>query len=156
MTSKTPKLVIADASCLIVLTRIGALLLLRNLYGSIMTTPTVANEAGRPMPSWILEKEVQNRIIQTELELLVDKGEASAIALALEIGDCSIILDDEDGRKLAKRLNLNVTGTLGVLLRCKESGLIQYVSPYIAQLRAIEFRMSEALVQLVLRQAGEL
>lgn len=156
MTSKTPKLVIADASCLIVLSRIDAFPLLQHLYGSILTTPRVANEAGRPLPPWILEKEVQNQSILSDLELEVDRGEASAIALALEVGNCSIILDDDQGRRLAQRLKLDVTGTLGVLLRCKEVGLIQTVSPFINQLRAIGFRMSETLVQLVLRQADEL
>lgn len=99
---------------------------------------------------------MQNQSVQADLELEVDKGEASAIALALEVGNCTIILDDDQGRRLAQRLKLDVTETLGVLLRCKEAGLIQTVLPFINELRGIGFRMSETLVQLVLRQADEL
>ena len=47
------------------------------------------------------------------------KGEAEAIALALELkADLInlIILDDKKARRIAKSLELNVIGTLGILI----------------------------------------
>jgi len=50
------------------------------------------------------------------LELQLDKGEASAIALALEIQDSTLILDDFKARKVAEKLGLKITGTLGLMI----------------------------------------
>lgn len=54
----------------------------------------------------------------------IGKGEASAIALALETADNVLILDDWKARRLAERLGLSVTGTLGVLIKAKNTGII--------------------------------
>jgi predicted nucleic acid-binding protein len=45
------------------------------------------------------------------LELQIDKGESSAIALALEIPGSTVILDDFKARKIAIKLGIQVTGT---------------------------------------------
>lgn len=59
------------------------------------------------------------------LELELDAGEASAIALALKIPNSTLILDESKGRKAAKRLGLKVTGTVGIILKAKNQGVIQ-------------------------------
>jgi predicted nucleic acid-binding protein len=53
---------------------------------------------------------------------LVDVGEASAIALALELPDAYLILDDRRARKVAVTFGLQITGTLGILLKAKLTG----------------------------------
>ena len=55
-----PEFIIADASCLIVLTKIGKLDLLRQLYGTATTTPVVAAEYGLPLPEWIRQEVVND------------------------------------------------------------------------------------------------
>ena len=45
-----PKTIISDTSCLIILTNIGELDLLRRTYGSIVTTVEIAIEFGEPLP----------------------------------------------------------------------------------------------------------
>ena len=47
----------------------------------------------------------------------LDKGESSAIALAFETPDCTIILDDYKARKIADQLGLHITGTIGVIVK---------------------------------------
>ena len=150
-----PELIIADASCLIVLTKIGQLDLLRQLYGTATTTPTVAAEYGLPLPAWVGQEAAADAGRQQLLALLVDAGEASAIALALERPGCTLILDDYKARKMAEKLSVRLTGTFGVLLRAKRQGLVPAVKPLLDQIRQTNFRFSAALEIEILKQPGE-
>jgi predicted nucleic acid-binding protein len=85
----------------------------------------------------------------------VDPGEASAIALALEKVDASLILDDLKARKLAKRLGLDVTGSVGVILRAKSLGLIPAIRPLILLIRTTSFRLSPDIERQAFLLAGE-
>lgn len=66
---------------------------------------------------------------QKLLEKEVDKDEASAISLAIEKENSLLIVDDLKARKLAAKLNIQFTGTLGVLLKAKERGIISALKP---------------------------
>lgn len=79
-----PEIVIADASCLIALTKIDALDVLRRLYGTVLTTSVVAAEFGKPLPEWVRLEDAHDDQRQWELTTRIDAGESSAIALALE------------------------------------------------------------------------
>jgi predicted nucleic acid-binding protein len=68
----------------------------------------VASEFGDPILSWIEIREVTDTRHVDFLETIVDKGEASVIALAQEIQADLILLDDLAARKLAKRLGLRI------------------------------------------------
>jgi len=85
----------------------------------------------------------------------VDKGEASAIALALEIPGSTVILDDYKARKIAERLNLNITGTLGVIVKAKVLGLIPSIKPFLSKIKKTNFRLSKEIEILALKEAGE-
>ena len=150
-----PELIIADASCMIILTKIGRLDLLRRLYRTVTTTSVVAAEYGLPLPEWMRLEVAADTIRQQQLVLLVDAGEASAIALALERPGCTLILDDYKARKTAEKLSIQLTGTFGVLLRAKRQGLVPAVKPLLEQIRQTNFRFSAALEMAVLSQAGE-
>ncbi len=97
-----PKTIISDTSCLIVLTNIGELDLLRKTYGSIVTTVEIAIEFGEPLPDWVIIEKVSDKSKQQLLEMQIDKGESSAIALALETPESTVILDDYRARKIAE------------------------------------------------------
>lgn len=114
-----PKTIISDTSCFIVLTNIGELELLHKLYGRIITTLDIATEYGEPLPEWIDMVNVSDKSKQRLLELQIDKGESSAIALALETPDSTIILDDNKARKIAYQLGLTYTGTIGIIVKAK-------------------------------------
>ena len=78
------KPIISDTSCFITLSNIGELNLLRQLYKQIVTTTEIAQEFGESLPDWVEIISVSDKAKQELLEMQVDKGEASAIALALE------------------------------------------------------------------------
>jgi len=63
------------------------------------------------------------------LSILVDTGEAEAIALAQTMPDCIILLDDSRARRVAERLQIKQIGTVGLLLRAKRKGLIDKLRP---------------------------
>lgn len=85
----------------------------------------------------------------------VDPGEASAIALAMESRPSLLILDDQKARKVAKRLNLNYTGTLGVFLKAKQAGIIPSVKYVLEKVQQTNFRYSHQVFQEILLLAGE-
>lgn len=150
-----PELVIADTSCFIALSRTGGLQLLKELYGTVLTTSAVRDEFGAQLPEWVIIRDPEDEFKQRMLLLHVDKGEASAIALALEIPGCSVILDERKGRNLALALELKVTGTLGVLVKAKRTGLIPSLRPWLSRFRDAGFRYSADVETAVLRAAGE-
>jgi predicted nucleic acid-binding protein len=151
-----PKVIISDTSCLIILNKIGELDLLRRLYKTVTITQDILSEYGEKLPDWIEVQQARDHYRQQLLEMQIDKGEASAIALALEIDDNIVILDDWKARKLADRLGLSVTGTLGVIIRAKNTGVINSIKPYLDKIRETNFRISEELEQIALQEANEL
>ena len=85
----------------------------------------------------------------------LDRGEAEVIALAQELNADLIIIDERLARRHAKRLNLTLTGTLGVLLKAKENNLTPSIAPLIQTLQNNGIRLGDAVVAEVLRLAGE-
>jgi predicted nucleic acid-binding protein len=150
-----PKIIISDTSCLIILNKIGELDLLRQLYNTVTITHDILLEYGEQLPDWIEVQQAKDQYRQQLLEMQIDKGEASAIALALETADNIVILDDWKARRLAERLGLSVTGTLGVIIRAKNTGLIPSIKPYLEKIRETNFRISEELEQIALKEANE-
>jgi predicted nucleic acid-binding protein len=149
------KIVISDTSCLIALERIGLPGLLSRLFDQVITTPEVAAEFGKPLPQGIAIRPVVNKKLQAELETILDLGESSAIALAVETPDSYLLIDESLGRRVAKQNGVDLTGTVGVLLHAKEESVITSIKPYLEQLRQTGFRMSDSLVLDVLKDAGE-
>ena len=148
-------IIISDTSCFIILTNIGHLDLLQLVYGNVITTPEVAEEYSLKLPEWVHIVSPANRSMQNILEKYVDKGEASAIALGTEIEGCTIILDDYSARKMAEKLNLAITGTLGVIIKAKNDGIIISIKPFIERLKATNFRLSPSLYAEALKESGE-
>lgn len=150
-----PKTIISDTSCFIILSNIGELNLLHKVYGQIITTVEIANEFGEQLPDWVLIHQVTDKYRQQLLEMQLDKGESSAIALALETPDCTIILDDYKARKIADQLGLHITGTIGVIVKAKLNGLIPSIKPLLSKIRTTDFRLTIELELLALKEAGE-
>ncbi|MCF8304013.1 MAG: DUF3368 domain-containing protein [Bacteroidales bacterium] len=150
-----PKTIIADTSCFIILNKIKRLDILRQLYGSVTTTNEVIQEYKKGLPDWIIIQSAGDVSRQQLLEMQIDKGEASAIALALEVSDSIVILDDNKARRIAEKLALNVTGTIGIIIKAKHSGLIRSIKPYLEKIKETDFRMSPELENQALKEAEE-
>ncbi|NLO02587.1 MAG: DUF3368 domain-containing protein [Bacteroidales bacterium] len=149
-------IVISDTSSLILFHKIGELELLRKLYNRVIITPEIQTEFQEQLPNWIKIESVQDKKYQEFLETQVDWGEASAIALAKEIENALLLLDDLKARKLAGKLNLKFTGTLGVINKARQLGIVHKIKPLIDKLLLTNFRISENIVNELLRLNSEL
>ena len=149
------KIIISDTSCLIALSKIGMLNILKDLYQEIIVTREVHDEFGSKLPEWIIVFEVKNKQKQIEIEKRLDKGEASSIALALEIENTILIIDEIKGRKIAQSFDIEIIGTIGVLLVANEKGLIKDIISVILTLVNRGFRISDKLIEQLIYKFGK-
>jgi len=149
------EIIISDTSCLILLTNIDELDLLRKMGKAVFITPEIYQEFGKSLPDWIKIKEPIDKHYQKLLEREIDKGEASAIILALETPGSILIIDDLKGRKIANEMDLKYSGSFGLLLRAKQEGTLESIRPIIERIRKTNFRYSDKLLESILQQAGE-
>jgi predicted nucleic acid-binding protein len=150
-----PKTIISDTSCFILLSKINELDLLHKVYGEIVTTTEIADEFGDPLPDWVEITSVKDKSRQQLLEMQLDKGESSAIALALETPDSTVILDDYKARKIAEQLGILYTGTIGIIIKAKQLGIISSIKPFLNKIKQTDFRLSVELEILALKEAKE-
>jgi predicted nucleic acid-binding protein len=157
--------VISNTSPLFYLHRIGQLDLLRQLYGQVVVPDAVIAEIhagaaqGEDVPdlmalTWVVQRSVP---VPEVLRLVTDlgEGEAQVLALALENPNALVILDDRLARSLASLSDIKFTGTIGVLLRAKVTGLIPKISPLIEAMQHVGFRVTDEVKASALRLARE-
>ena len=142
-----PKIIIPDTSCLIFLEKIGEIQILKELYSRVVTTNEITKEYIYSLPKWIKISDAREKQYQKVLEQIVDKGEASIMVLALETAESVVAIDDLKARKLAKSLDLQITGTLGIIVKAKKAGLIKSTKECITKLREVDFRISEKIAK---------
>jgi predicted nucleic acid-binding protein len=146
---------VTNSTCLIGLERIGRLEILPQVFSSIFIPLAVQQEVGINA-DWPIVQSVANLALIAALKTQLDPGEAEAIALAIELGDVFLIIDERNARRIAQQMGLKVIGTLGMFLRAKEKGVISEVKPVIMSLESVNFRIAPALIQKALILAGEL
>ena len=106
--------------------------------------------------SWIQVRSATNHELVQALRQALDKGEAEAIALALEIGAEFLLMDEHLGRETALHMGVRCIGLIGVLVEAKRRGLVGEIRPLLAALRDVAgFWVSEALFRRVLQDEGE-
>lgn len=160
-------IVVCDASPIIALSAVGQLSLLQKLYGQILIPEAVAQEvtsgsAGQARADelrifdWITVKAVQDSVLLRSLYGELDRGEAEAIALAVEVRAELLLVDERLARRVASRLGLSIVGVLGVLLEAKKGRCLPAVRPVLDDLLTkAAFRVGADLYALVLSTAGE-
>ena len=149
------KVIISDTSCLIALSKIEKLDLLKDLYLEIIITSEVYQEFGGSLPDWFIIADVKDKQKQKDIEERLDKGEASSIALALEIDNTTLIIDEVKGRKIAQSMNIDIIGTIGVILLADKKGLISDVTGIILRLVNKGFRLSDNLINKIIDSYGQ-
>ena len=160
------RLVVVNTTPIIALALIGKLDLLAQLYSEVVMPCAVQAEvfAGGPTGvgsselrgvTWLHAVSLQDPRRADVLSDL-DRGEAEVIALAQELGADLVVIDERMARRHARRLGLRLTGTLGVLLKARQVGLVPLVAPLVDQLCRGGIRLSDTVVAEVLRLADEL
>jgi len=146
-------LIVADSTCLIGLERIDKIDLLPQMYSQVIIPPQVQKEFGLSF-AWLIVKNPQNIGMINSLKLMVDDGESEAIALAYELG-YRLVVDDKQARNIAKRLDIEIIGTVGILVKAKQLGLIDQLLTILEALENKGFYLSQSLKTEALILVGE-
>jgi hypothetical protein len=112
--------IVSNTSPILNLAIVDQLVLLRRQFGEVLIPKAVLDElkVGEERPGfqaireaissgWIQTQEVSNEPLAQLLKQTLDRGEAEAIALAIELNADWTLLDEREGRKVAKSLGLS-------------------------------------------------
>ncbi|MEQ8464069.1 DUF3368 domain-containing protein [Coleofasciculus sp. E1-EBD-02] len=159
-------MIISNATPLIAFAKINQLSLLRQIVGNLTIPDAVAQELSDytqnktgfidlEQETWIT---IQTITAKEQLALLLpslDRGEAEVITLALEKKANLVLIDELTGRKVAESLNLNVSGSVGILIKAKQLGEIEAVKPFLDAMLKQGIYFSQRFIDAVLQLMGE-
>ncbi len=160
---------VSDTSVVSNLALIGRLYLLRSQFRIVWIPEAVRTELSQvPSPEaraliaeaihegWLQIRAVGNPSLAAALANDLDDGEAEAITLATEIAADMLLIDEKEGRALARQAGVQVRGVLGILLRAKAAGEVTSVKAEIEALRhRAGFFVAASLEAEVIGSAGE-
>jgi predicted nucleic acid-binding protein len=155
-------MIVSDSGPLAVLFKAGLLGILEAVHGEVVVPRAVERELKMKTEGdvmfrdnqWIKPADVKNREVVKMLTLVVDEGEAEALALALHSG-ALILIDERKGRETARKLGLELRGTLGLFVEAKNKGVIKNVKDCIDSLVDAGYYLEADLIEEVLRKARE-
>lgn len=166
-TEKLTRVVITDAGPLIALSRVGQLLLLRGLFGTVEITEQIRAEVldGGSFPGqdaitdalhvgWLRCHVIDLSPWQPRYPG-VDEGEASAILLAEAHCSSLLIIDDRAGRAEASVRGFAVMGVASVVGLAKLQGLIPLAASILRERRANGYFIGDDVIAAVLARVGE-
>ncbi len=155
------KVVVTNTTPLIALTAAtGHLEVLRALYSRVVVPYEVAEEikaGGREsfgldvfeQASW-LEISPAPVVLSPYLQNTLDRGEASVIQTAQQLGITLVCIDETIGRRVARLSNLSVTGSIGVLLKAKATGFPISLPEAINRMRERGIWLSQTVIDFAL------
>lgn len=161
--------IVSNTSPVLNLAIVDLLRLLQHQFGEILIPPAVLAEMRLDtnfpgvdrirqsmQEGWLRVSELENDQLARALRRDLDDGEAEAISLSLQLGFDMVLIDEHDGRSIAKSMGLTTVGVLGILLRAKRMGEITSVKQALQKLRdEAGFYLSDHLFASILSQAGE-
>ena len=157
--------VIVDTSAIQYVYQLDLFDLFLKLYSQIIIPAGVASEISQGIALGVSLPDLNTftwvKIVDVSTEQLIPTlpnlgmGEREVISLSINIPDSLAVLDDGLARAYAKELNVALTGTLGILLKAKQAGLLNMLSPVLIELNALGFRVDSKTRQFVLKLAGE-
>ena len=106
------------------------------------------------MPDWIQVIGLSTAPSLVAVKTL-DPGEAAVIELAIELDIDTVCIDEWRGRRAAKAVGLKVTGSLGLLGRAKNQGLIPEVRSWVKKLIEVGAYYDSTLIRAFLQSMHE-
>ncbi|WP_462421470.1 DUF3368 domain-containing protein [Salinicoccus sp. Marseille-QA3877] len=158
--------IVVNSTPLIALNNIGQLDLLEKVYGEVIIPTAVYEEVILDVKTvkpndfiresgFITIADIRNEEAKKVFETSLHKGEVEVMILANEIKADLCIIDDLLARKYAKYHNLKVTGTIGVLLKSKQLGIVENVKTLLDELINAGMYIDTKLYSKVLEIAEE-
>jgi hypothetical protein len=158
--------VVVNTSPLILLAKIGQLDLLARLYSEVIVPDAVWTElqAKPGHETQQIEALIQASVLHrrqassqhlSRVSSDLGRGEQEAIALAIQLQAGLVILDDQEGRRIARQESLSITGTIGVLIEAREKGLLPSIRHELDRLIEAGMWLDELFYHRVLQEFGE-
>ncbi len=158
------KNVVVNSSPLIVLFRSGQAHLFPELFEKVVVPEQVyeeivmgsKNDAAKmalPQTSWIVRDKIEISLPVAAWNL--GNGESAVFSYAMKYHGYWTIVDDLAARRCAQTFGIQTLGTLGMLVLAKRRGLINSVKGPVQRIRDAGLYMSESVVQLLIKEAGE-
>ena len=153
-----PERWVVNASPLIVLAKIDKLDLLTHLADELLVPQAVVDEinagpevdaaraflASSPLP--VVEVSAHPIILGWDL----GSGETAVLSYAFDHPEWKVVIDDGAARRCARSLGVSMIGTLGVILKARQSGLIPAAAPLLRALQAHGFRLDDRVIRAAL------
>ncbi len=160
--------IVSDTGPIIGLAKIGKISLLKAIAEEVLIPPMVhrelfgklgdeADQIDQALNDFVQVKGVMGLDPATEEVLSgLGEGEKQAVGLASILEkDTLLLIDDRAGRQVAERLNIPTTGLVGLLLVSKDKGLVESVGELIEELRNNGYWLSDEVIGIARRLAGE-
>ena len=156
------KVVVADTGALISLGLVGLIDLVENLFGDFYISQAVWEELNNyenvDFDKSILTK-LQKHVTAIKsknyLSVIMDYGESESVILYNELNADYLIIDDSKARKVAESLNVNCIGSIGLLIKAKQNGLITELKPVFEKWISMHRYFSIKLLNEILNKLGE-
>jgi predicted nucleic acid-binding protein len=138
--------------------------LLLEVYGRVLVPTAVPVEMQHPdapeevrawaaaPPTWL--EQVQVLKLDESLAAELGAGEREAIGLALEIRADLLLIDELAGRREAEARQIDVAGTLAVLLKASRLGYFEFPDA-LRRLRHFGFRVARPIEEIMLARYRE-
>ena len=161
---ETLQIVINTGPLIAIVAALGALDVLK-IYKRVCVPLEVCNEITTGQSSrfaalefesadW-LDKWKQPSSPSTMLFNTLDIGEAAVIQLALNEQIQHVCIDESAGRRVARLNGLQVTGSIGVLLRARREGYPFSMREALKSMQSRGIWLSQSVEDFALREAGE-
>lgn len=153
--------VILDSSCIIILSQIKKMNILKTLFSEVFVPEAVftefmikasGTEDERRFVEIIKTVKVKDSFAVMTLQTDLGKGESECIVLAKEMNADFVVLDDKGARKMAEFLGLDVIGTLGILVMAHKKGEIKNMKSVIDEMREKNFWIDNKLYKKILKE----
>ncbi|MEO6321052.1 MAG: DUF3368 domain-containing protein [Polaromonas sp.] len=155
VTNTTPLIALAAAT--------GSVDVLRFLFARVVVPLEVADEVrvgGKSgfgldvfrSATW-LEVQAKAVVLQPFLSNSLDRGEAAVIQTAMNLSGPLVCIDESAGRRIARLCGLELTGTVGMLLKAKRLGYVVSIPDALARMRAHGIWLSDQVVRFAMAQS---
>ena len=161
--------IVSNTGPIIGLAKIGLLFILNQLSSEVMIPPMVYKELlgkiggeseqiDKALKEFIHVKDFNPMDPITENAVSdLDEGERQVLGLASSVGgDVLVLMYDRAGREVDRRLNISVSGVVGLLLLAKGKGILEKIAPLLEKLRTEGYWLSDDVIKISKKIAREI
>ena len=150
---------VVNASPLILLAKIGHLHLLTELADELVVPEAVLDEVNvgpedDPARRFFVSTSLPTVAVTLDATIMawdLGDGETAVLSYAGTHAGWTAIIDDGAARRCARALAIPLLGTLGIILRARQAGLIEAATPLLQALKAAGIRLDDEVIRNALR-----